>query len=132
MTGKQAPTVTIPKAEHDSLLADSQLLGAMLGILVPLVDGLRKRSPDTTRGVIRVRPNPGQGSTSPIDRDPELAAFIRPLLGREPVARIVAICAAKFGPDRTPSKSAIHRFWQRCNALQEPLKVPFTKPREAG
>ena len=64
-----------------------------------------------------VPPNPGHGGgPSPIDLDPELSTFIRERLGRDPLYRIAALCVERFGADRAPSKSAIHRFWMRCNA----------------
>jgi hypothetical protein len=62
-----------------------------------------------------VAPNPGKGSVSPIDRDSELAAFIRPQLGRTGLHAIAAACEARFGKQRAPSKSAIHRSWMRLN-----------------
>jgi hypothetical protein len=50
---------------------------------------------------------------SPIDRDPELAAFIADRLGMAKLAEIRSACVAEFGPDRTPSRSAIARYWLR-------------------
>ena len=47
---------------------------------------------------------------SRIARDPELAAFIVALAGSKLLKEITAECVAKFGRDRAPSRSAIHRF----------------------
>lgn len=124
MTQEARETVTITRSEHDRLLADRDLLTALQAILVPLTEGLAKRSPGAVIGVTRISPNPGYGGVSPIDRDPELASFIRPLLGKSTVQVISDLCRERFGPDRAPSKSAIHRFWQRSNGLKRWLKSP--------
>ena len=47
---------------------------------------------------------------SRIARDPELAAFIVALAGSKLLKEITAECVVKFGRDRAPSRSAIHRF----------------------
>lgn len=49
---------------------------------------------------------------SPIVRDRELAAFIIDLArpGTMILRDIRAACQARFGPSRTPSRSALHRF----------------------
>lgn len=52
-------------------------------------------------------------SRSPIERDPELAGFIASRLGLAPVRIIHAECVARFGPERTPSRSSISRYWSR-------------------
>lgn len=122
MTQEARETVTITRSEHDRLLADRDLLAALQTILVPLTEALAKRSPQAMIGVTRVSPNPGYGSVSPIDRDPELAAFIRPLLGKSTVQEISDLCRERFGPDRAPSKSAIHRFWKRSNGPKARLE----------
>lgn len=120
MTADASDSITISKAEHAALLKDRELLIAMRDVLETLVHGIAKRSHLAMRGVAPVAPNPGFGRVSPIDRDPELADFIRSLMGREKLTQIAALCVARFGPDRAPSKSAIHRFWQRCNEPSGP------------
>lgn len=52
-------------------------------------------------------------SKSPIDRDPEVAAYLADRFGVEPVEVIRAGCLSQFGPKRTPSKSAVYRYWAR-------------------
>jgi len=52
------------------------------------------------------------GRVSKTDADPEIAAFVNDRLGRMSVQAIAAAAKARFG-DRAPSKSAIHRHWQR-------------------
>lgn len=51
---------------------------------------------------------------SPIDRDPELAAFILECSKTMVVREIRLACSEKFGAERTPSKSAIYRFQERA------------------
>lgn len=55
----------------------------------------------------RIRP------VSPIDRDPELGAFLRMGADTMTLEQLRAACADHFGSDRTPSRSAIHRFLNR-------------------
>ena len=64
---------------------------------------------------VEVLQNPGYGRRSPIDCDDQLAAFIKPKLGRVALHEIARLCHTEFGPDRAPSKSAIHRYWCRLN-----------------
>lgn len=54
-----------------------------------------------------------QGGHSRIDGDPELLAFILGLPAHLTYPQIEAACRARFGAERAPSKSAIHRFVQR-------------------
>ncbi len=54
-----------------------------------------------------------RGAQSKIDLDPELRAFIHDLLPHCTFAEIAAECATRFGNPRAPSRSAVHRFWQR-------------------
>ncbi len=51
--------------------------------------------------------------TTKLDRDPEIAAFVTERLGRMTLADIASKARARFGPDRSPSKSAIHYYWHR-------------------
>jgi hypothetical protein len=52
-------------------------------------------------------------SKSRIERDPEVAVFLAEHLGRVIIKDIHAECLAQFGADRTPSRSAIFRYWDR-------------------
>jgi hypothetical protein len=75
-----------------------------------------------------VSANPGAGSVSAIDRDPELAAFIRARLGRVRLVDIALECGARFGAGRAPSKSAIHRYWKRLNASRTAIEAAAIDP----
>lgn len=59
------------------------------------------------RGLIR-RP-----SRSPYERDAEVAAFLREILPTREYKQAMEECCARFGADRTPSRSAIQRFAAR-------------------
>ena len=61
----------------------------------------------------RSRPRFAKAPRSPIDADPEIATFIMERLGRKSVRLIIAECRETFGQHRTPSHSAIGRFWTR-------------------
>lgn len=112
MAKRAMETVRIPKTEHQALLACHERLKALeSGVPIP--------------------PSPGYGGVSPIDRDPELSAFIRERFGRYFLADIAACCRDQFGTRRAPSKSAIHRFWMRLNGLRSPLKRQLTPPKTA-
>lgn len=56
-----------------------------------------------TRGALR----------SPITRDPAVASFLVESFGRLRLRQTHAACKERFGADRTPSLSAIDRFWGR-------------------
>ncbi len=55
------------------------------------------------------------GPLSRLDRDPEVAAFVRERLGTVPVATIARQLRERFGPDRAPGKSTIWRWWRRLD-----------------
>ena len=55
-------------------------------------------------------------SNSPIERDAAVAAFLAGRFGQATGTVIRAECLALFGPDRTPSRSAIYRYWGRLRA----------------
>jgi hypothetical protein len=58
-------------------------------------------------------------STSPIARDPEVAVFLAEGLERGLMIREVrTACLNRFGAARTPSQSALHRYWQRLRDAQ--------------
>lgn len=50
---------------------------------------------------------------SPFERDREVAAFLKARFGNAFLSDILAECRKKFGPARTPSRSAGQRFWVR-------------------
>ena len=122
MNGNSGEKVTLEKAEYAALLEDRRLLLATRDILLSLLQSIDPRSPPAMRAVTSVPPMPGYGGVSPIDRDAELAAFIRPLLGVEKLVGIADLCRERFGADRAPSKSAIHRFWKRSDTVRRSLE----------
>ncbi len=93
----------IPRATYDALLADHAQLAAI-------------------RITLGIAPNRGAGSISKIDKDQELADFITKLLQSHKLAEIERLCFEKFGVDRAPSKSSIHRFWCRLNSSKSVAK----------
>lgn len=55
----------------------------------------------------------GPESPSRLAQDPELHDFVEDRLGRHTLDEIVAACRRRFGAARTPSRSALHRRWQK-------------------
>ena len=53
-----------------------------------------------------------KGRSRRVDLDGELRAFLDDALGRLTLDRLVAACVARFGKERAPSRSAIHRYSQ--------------------
>lgn len=72
--------------------------------------------------IVGLPANPGSGQVSPINRDPEVLDFIRSGLGKSNLTDLVRQCRERFGEERTPSKSAVHRFWQRLNGIKPTSK----------
>lgn len=97
MTVAGVQMITIPVTEYADLLECRRRLAEM---------GVRK-----TRFV--------KASKSPIERDPELATFIAERLGRMVVKDVQSACEDRFGPTRTPSRSAIHRYWERLREAEQ-------------
>ena len=60
---------------------------------------------------------------SPIDRDPEIAAFLAARFGKQPVGEILEDCLKAFGWARTPSRSAAYRFVWRLRRRERELDV---------
>lgn len=87
--------VTIPIAEYAELLDCRRRLAVL----------------EVDRGFIS-----SKGKKSRIDRDPELAAYVANRLGRAEVKTIRAECIERFGADRTPSRSALYRYWDRLRS----------------
>jgi hypothetical protein len=73
---------------------------------------------------LRVRADPKMRTArSPLDCDPELAAFLAERFGRMPVDRALDQCRARFGQARTPSRSAAFRFWDRLRGAKSSFKA---------
>lgn len=53
-----------------------------------------------------------KGRPQRVDEDPDVRTFVEDRLGRLTLDEIVALCREAFG-GRAPSRSAIHRYWQR-------------------
>lgn len=49
--------------------------------------------------------------------DPEVREWVTWQHRRLDLATALERCRAKFGADRTPSRSALHRYWQKLDAL---------------
>lgn len=56
---------------------------------------------------------PRKGSSSRIDLDTELRDFIEDRLGRFSITALESACRERFGAERSPSWSAIQRYWKR-------------------
>lgn len=117
--------ITISKTEYDALVADRRALAGFHEVLHQMLQALDARPHRDIQVLVQPVPVPipGPASRSAIDSDVELSIFIRPLLGHETLDRIVESCREHFGPDRTPSKSAIHRFWMRLRHSQSVFKT---------
>ena len=83
--------VTIPVAEYAALLDCRRKLAE---------SGARERAFNVV-------------SKSPIERDPEVAAFLASRFGLATVKLIREECRALFGPARTPTPSSTYRYWSR-------------------
>lgn len=86
--------VTIPLADYAELLDCQRRLAELRAVQSGL-----KRS-----------------SRSPIEHDPEVATFIANRLGLMTFSEIQQACVAEFGPERAPSRAAIHRRSIRVTA----------------
>lgn len=49
---------------------------------------------------------------SRIEQDDELRMFIHSFTARDSIEKIAQACAAKFGAERAPSKTSVHRYLQ--------------------
>eukprot|EP01037_Dinobryon_pediforme_P024029 gene24029-25674_t len=65
---------------------------------------------------------------SPIEADTEVAHFLAERFGLMPIAEIIAECRAKYGPGRTPGRSAAHRFWLAANNVKVILASAGSNP----
>jgi hypothetical protein len=59
------------------------------------------------------------GGVSKIESDPEILAFITGLTEYQSLKKIVDLCIRKFGLERSPSKSSVHRYLQKISKLHE-------------
>ena len=55
-----------------------------------------------------------------VDHDEEVRAFITECLGRMTAPQAVTACQERFGAERTPSKSAVDRFWRHVREREDP------------
>ena len=58
-----------------------------------------------------------RGQPAKIATDAEVRAYVDELLETNTFQDVAAACRARFGSERTPSKSAIHRYWLTYLAL---------------
>ena len=76
-------------------------------------------------GTLRVRADPANHTArSPLDCDPEIAAFLIERFGRMPVRQALSECRSRFGQERTPSRSAGYRLWDRARGIERSRKRP--------
>lgn len=66
---------------------------------------------------------PGKGKASRIDFDPEVREFVEDRLGRLTIRMILDECQERFGTERSPSKSSLHRYWQRSRKRKPSHRV---------
>jgi hypothetical protein len=53
-----------------------------------------------------------KGKAARVDSDDELREFLDDHLGRMTLEKVTMACKDKFGSERSPSRSAIHRYWK--------------------
>jgi hypothetical protein len=94
-TVEGVPVVTIPLAEYAELLETRRRFEAL--------------HPSTPQPLPR----------SPIEVNAEISAYIDARLGKMHIHEIAEACRQQFG-NRAPSKSAIHRYWQRRRQINPP------------
>ena len=61
-----------------------------------------------------------RGKRSRLTFDAEVRSFVEDRLGRLTLDTIVAECCATFGPERAPSRSAVHRHWKTVRRAKKP------------
>lgn len=67
-------------------------------------------------------------------RDPEVEAFVETALPSMTFKAIADACLERFGPERAPGKSAVHRYWSDFHKAQRPAlhqRKRRRKPRPA-
>ena len=74
-------------------------------ILISLNTELAIDAPEKPRRLLQNR-----GSISRVDKDPEMKSFIMGLTEPITIAALRSELIARFGEQRTPSKSALHRY----------------------
>jgi hypothetical protein len=80
------------------------------------------------------------GHPHKILRDPEVEAFVEDALARMTFQAIADACLERFGPERAPRKSAVHRYWTDFHKARRPelhplkrrrkLRTPSSQPQE--
>ena len=81
-------------------------LNAAIGrILISLDVGQAIDVPEKPRRLLQKR-----GSRSRVDKDPEVKSFIMGLTEPTTIAALRNALVSRFGEQRTPSKSALHRY----------------------
>lgn len=62
--------------------------------------------------------------------DPEIQRFVEEALPTMTFAQIVAECKRRFGEGRTPSVTAVHRYWRAKVLLDPSLRLGDDFPGE--
>lgn len=91
--------VTVPRTYFRDLVRQGGQAGNDAGI-----------SPERLHATMRRR----------VDQDEEVRAFITECLGRVTAVQAVTACRERFGAERTPSKSAVDRFWRHVRERENP------------
>lgn len=68
--------------------------------------------------MLRWRRQHRRGTPSKIRRDSEVRAFVEARLQQTSFQALAEECRERFGRERAPSKSAIHRYWQTTAAYR--------------
>ena len=60
------------------------------------------------------------GHPHKILRDPEIETFVETALPSMTFKAIADACLERFGPERAPRKSAVHRYWSAFHQVHRP------------
>ena len=121
----KAASLLWARSRHDRAL-EEDLARAACALLALGPAGAAANDGEAPAEVRRRRP----GKLSHLDRDPEVAAFLCARLERSYLDEAIAQAVARFGPDRVPSRSSVHRYWQRRQRERHPPERPL-RPTKA-
>lgn len=102
------------------------VLHSAFGIVIN--ENINVSHPDLSQPIYPYNPNltrRPRGGISKVERDPEIKAFIHSLPKYLSVIQIAEQCRVRFGKERAPGKSAVHRYLQG-------LPKPNSGPCEAS
>lgn len=99
--------ILAPLPPGDALAVVHELLGATLA---RLQGGACEPPPPREMPPRRLCFRRGTYPVSKIDQDPEIKAYMRAISGPVTIRELRNALIARFGTDRVPSKSALHRY----------------------